>query len=366
MLNRRLCAAMAVSALLLAAGSFMPGCSAREKPLDAAQVIDRYFDAVGGRANLEKLGDMVIYGRYGHVFAPGDTMTMYLKKPRSIRRETFGRIVSFDGEKGYINTFGELAEADGDNLTSLRYYAGFFHNGFSLLKFGEDLERAQYLGEERRGERHEQVIRIPHEGVDYDVHFHADGPDSLLIDRIVFPFGDPAEGTRMVNSLDNYREVGGLMMPSEVIFDIVGREAAPMKLEPLIVEPAHDLADSLFSEPQMDIEPAVLRDGVLVSSIYDDTGGALLTTVKKENMEELGIQPGEFITFEVEGNTMSVRYVENIHSGFKGAQLGDYIAIYYQTPLLAIIMFGEGELRDVFEYEKGQRIKIWPTKKNGE
>ena len=131
-----------------------------------------------------------------------------------------------------------------------------------------------------------------------------------------------------------------------------------MKLEPLIFEPADDLDPSLFSEPQLDIEPAVLQAGVLISTIYDDSNGILLTTVRKEDMEKLGIVPGEFMTFEVEGETMSVRYVENIHSGFKGAQLGDYIAIYYQTPLLAILMFGEGELGDVFKYEKGQQIRI--------
>lgn len=360
MFKRSLYAAIVIPALLLSSLCGVPGCGGKEEPLDAATLIDRYFDAVGGRAALESLGDMVIHGRYGHVFAPGDTMTMFLKQPASIRRETFGRIVSFDGEKGYINSFGDLTEAEGDNLTTLRYYAGFFHKGFSLLKFGESLDQANYIGEGERAGQREYVITIPYEGIDYWVHFHA---DSYLIDRIVFPFGDPEEGTRMVNSLDDYRAVGGVMMPAEVIFDIVGREAAPMKLEPLIVEPAEELDASLFSEPQLDIEPAVLRDGVLVSTIYDDADGVLLTTVRKNNMEELGIEPGEFMTFEVEGNTMSVRYVENIHSGFKGAQLGDYIAIYYQTPLLAILMFGEGDLRDVYQYEKGQEIRIWPTEK---
>jgi hypothetical protein len=359
--KRKLCSVILIPLLLLVAGSCLFGCSAQEKPLDAAQIIECYFEAVGGRAQLEGLGDMVIHGRYGHVFAPGDTMTLYLKKPHSIRRETFGRIVSFDGENGYINTFGDLTEAEGDNMMSLRYYAGFFHSGFSLLKFGDDLALAQYLGEEQRAGQREHLITIPHDGIDYEVHFHA---DTYLIDRIVFPFGNPEEGTRMVNSLENYIDVDGVMMPSEVIFDIVGREAAPMKLEPLIFEPAGDLDVSLFSEPKLDIEAAVLSDGVLVSSIYEDDDGVLLTTVRKENMEELGVQPGEFITFEVAGKTMSVRYVEDIHSGFKGAQLGDYIAIYYQTPLLAILMFGEGALGDVFQYEKGQEIKIWPTAKD--
>jgi hypothetical protein len=199
--------------------------------------------------------------------------------------------------------------------------------------------------------------------VDYEVHFLA---DSFLIDRIVFPYGDPQEGTRMVNSLKGYRDVNGIMIPAEIIFDIVGREAAPMKLAPVNIEMPETLPDSLFDKPRMDIEPPTNENGVLVSTIFDDANGILLTTVRKEHMEELGIEPGEFMTFEVEGRTMSVRYVENIHSGFKGAQLGDYIAIYYQTPLLAILMFGEGQLSDVFAFEKGQEIRIWPTEKEGE
>lgn len=354
---------VAIATILLASGSLSPAHSSQEATLDAARVIGLYFEAVGGREAIEEVGSMVIHGRYGHVFAPGDTMTLYLKKPGMIRRETFGRIVTFDGEKGYTNSFGELKEAEGDNLTSLRYYAGFFHNCFSLLKFGDSLEAARYSGQRQLGPQREHVVVIPHGGIEYEVHFLA---DSFLIDRIVFPFGDPEEGTRMVNSLKGYREVNGIMIPSEVIFDIVGREAAPMKLEPVNIEMSESLPDSLFETPRMDIEPPRRENGVLVSKIFDDTDGILLTTVRREHMEELGIEPGEFMTFEVEDRTMSVRYVENIHSGFKGAQLGDYIAIYYQTPLLAILMFGEGQLSDVFPFEKGQEIRIWPTEKEVE
>jgi len=58
---------------------------------------------------------------------------------------------------------------------------------------------------------------------------------------------------------------------------------------------------------------------------------------------------------------MTLRYVEDIHTGFKGAQLGDYMAIYYQTPLLSLLLFGDGSLSDVFKFEKGQTIKVWAT-----
>ena len=327
--------------------------------MTAGEVIDEYFEAIGGRDRVEAVHNLVIGGYYGNVFlVRGDSMTLYLQKPHSLRRETYGRIVVFDGENGYINSFGDLTEAEGDNLTSLRYYAGFYHNCFSLLKFGEALEKAEYLGERQLGPQREHLISIPYEGTDYEVHFHADG---FLIDRIVFPFGDPEQGTRMVNALKDYKEFHGVMMPTVLTFDIVGREAAPMKLEIMNVDIPENLEASLFEKPEIEIEPPTLEDGVLTGFIYDDFEGNILTNVRKSHMEEMGIEPGQFMTFEVEGRTMDVRYVENIHTGFKGAQLGDYIAIYYQTPLLAILMFGEGALSDVFEYEKGQEIKIWIT-----
>jgi hypothetical protein len=354
--------ALVLCLALMVAGTAAPAYGLQESPPDAAAIIDRYFEAIGGRERIESIKGMVIRGRYGSVYAPGDTMTLYLKKPDMLRRETFGLTVTYDGSKGYINSFGDLKEAEGDNLTSLRYYAGFFQNCFSLLKFGGSLSSASFAGERRLGPQREYVITVPHEGVDYDVHFDA---DTYLIDRVVFPFGDPERGTRMVNSLSSYKEVNGIMMPMDVTFDVVGRESAGMRLEPLDVELVDDLEDSMFGPPEMNIKPAAMEGGVLASEVFDDSNGILLTTVRREHMEELGVTPGEFMTFRIGADTMSVRYVENIHNGFKGAQLGDYIAIYYGTPFLAILMFGEGQLSDVFPFEKGQRIEIWPTRGGG-
>ncbi len=325
----------------------------------ANNIIKKYFDAVGGRANIEAVDNLVIGGYYGSVFVVrGDSMTLYLKKPHSLRRESFGRIVTFDGENGYTNVFGELSEAEGDNLVSLRYYAGFFHNCFSLLKFGDALDDAVYLGERRLGPQHEYVLSIPYQGIDYEVHILA---DSYLIDRIVFPFGEAQMGTRLVNSLKDYEEFHGVLMPTSIIMEVVGREASPMKLEVVNIDVRESLPDSLFEKPDVRIEPPTVADGILTGFIYEDVEGNILTNVRREHMEELGIEPGQFMTFEVEGRTMSVRYVENIHTGFKGAQLGDYMAIYYQAPLLSILLFGEGALSDVFEFEKGQAIRIWAT-----
>jgi hypothetical protein len=327
----------------------------------AGDIIEKYFKAIGGRARIEAVENLVIGGYYGNVFLErGDSMTLYLRKPSSLRRESFGRVVTYDGTSGYSNVFGELFEATGDNLISLRYYAGFFHNFFSLLKFSDVLGEAVYLGERQLGPQREYVIEIPYEGIDYEVHFLA---ESFLIDRIVFPFGDPKQGTRMVNSLKDYKELHGVLMPTVLIFEVVGREAAPMRLEVATVDTPASLPDSLFEKPDIRIEPPTIADGMLTGFIYDDSDGNILTNIRKAHMEQLGVKPGEFITFEVEGRKMSIRYVEDIHTGFKGAQLGDYMAIYYQTPLLSFLLFGEGSLSDVFEFKKGQTMRVWATEK---
>jgi hypothetical protein len=348
---------IAVAALL----AVLVQSSQKSDRTDPAQnIIDKYFAAVGGKEKIGALGDLVIDGYYGNAFLErGDSMTLYLKRPHSLRRESYGRVVTYDGAAGFMNTFGETTETSGDNLTSLRYYAGFFHNAFSLLKFGDALDRAVYLGEKQLGPQREHLISIPFDGVDYEVHILA---DSFLIDRIVFPFGDPLQGTRMVNSLDDYKEFCGVLMPAVITFEVVGREAAPMKLEIAGVRTSGDLPDSLFARPDIRIAEPAMKDSVLTGFIYDKLDGNILTNVRSQHMEALGIAPGEFMTFDVGGKTMSVRYVENIHTGFKGAQLGDVMAIYYQTPLLAILLFGEGSLSDTFPFEKGQTIKIWATR----
>jgi hypothetical protein len=327
----------------------------------SGEIIQKYFEAIGGKARIEAVQNLVIGGYYGNVYlASGDSMTLYLKKPLSLRRESYGRVLAYDGSSGYANAFGELSEISGENLVSLRYYAGFYHNFFSLLKFGDALDKAVYLGERRLGPQREHVISIPYDGMDYEVHILA---ESFLVDRIVFPFGDPRQGTRMVNSLKDYKEFRGVLMPTSIIFEVVGREAAPMKLEVARVDTPTSLPDSLFGKPDIRIEPPTIENGVLMGFIYDNVEGNILTNIRKTNMEQLGIKPGEFITFEVEGRQMSIRYVEDIHTGFKGGQVGDHMAIYYQTPLLSFLLFGEGSLSDVFPFEKGQKIRVWATEK---
>lgn len=333
--------------------------SAPERAEPSRDIIGKYFEAIGGRARVEAAQNLVIGGYYGNAFLErGDSMTLYLKKPGSLRRESFGRVVTFDGESGYINVFGELSEAKGDNLASLRYYAGFFHNFFSLLKFGDALDKAVYIGERQLGPQREHVISIPYEGVDYEIHILA---ESFLVDRIVFPFGDPRQGTRMVNSLKDYKAFHGVLVPTTIVFEVVGREAAPMKIEVAAVDSPASLPDSLFEKPDIRIDAPTLENGILTGFIYDDVEGNILTNIRRAHMEQLGVKPGEFVTFEVEGRKMSIRYVEDIHTGFKGSQLGDYMAIYYQTPLLSFLLFGEGSLSDVFEFKKGQSIRVWAT-----
>ena len=327
----------------------------------SGEIIQKYFEAIGGKARVEAAKNLVIGGYYGNVFlARGDSMTLYLKKPLSLRRESFGRVVTYDGTLGYANAFGELSDVTGENLVSLRYYAGFYHNFFSLLKFGDALDKAVYLGERQFGPQREHVISIPYEGADYEVHILA---ESFLVDRIVFPFGNPRQGTRMVNSLKDYKEFRGVLMPTSIIFEVVGREAAPIKIEVATVDAPAFLPDSLFRKPDIRIEPPTIETGVLTGFIYDDVEGNILTNIRKAHMEQLGVKPGEFITFEVEGREMSIRYVEDIHTGFKGGRVGDCMAIYYQTPLLSFLLFGEGSLSDVFEFEKGQKIRVWATAK---
>jgi hypothetical protein len=128
-------------AILLLLATLLQCAGGRDDADPAQDIIDKYFEAIGGKRSIEAVDNLVMSGYYGSVFVPqGDSMTLYLKKPYSLRRESFGRVITFDGENGYINVFGELTEAGGDNLASLRYYAGFFHNCFSLLKFGDALD----------------------------------------------------------------------------------------------------------------------------------------------------------------------------------------------------------------------------------
>jgi hypothetical protein len=357
MRGRSIAAIAALLLLTLPAGR----ASGHERRRAAGNILEKYFQAIGGCSRIETVNNLIIGGYYGNVYLErGDSMTLYLKKPGSLRRESYGRVVTYNGESGYSNVFGELSDAKGESLASLRYYAGFFHNFFSLLKFGDALEAAVYVGERQLGPQREHIVKIPYEGTDYEVHFL---DESFLIDRIVFPFGDPRQGTRMVNSLKDYREFHGVLMPAVIIFEVVGRESAPMKLEVATVDAPASLPDSLFEKPDIRIAAPTIENGVLTGFIYDDVGGNILTNIRRAHMEQLGVAPGEFITFEVEGREMSIRYVENIHTGFKGAQLGDYMAIYYQAPLLSLLLFGEGSLSDVFEFEKGQSIRVWATPK---
>jgi hypothetical protein len=94
--GRSIAAASVLLLTLLAAGA-----AGRDRAESAADIIDKYFKAIGGRESAEAAENLVIGGYYGSVFlARGDSMTLYLKKPSSLRREYFGRVITYDGTSG--------------------------------------------------------------------------------------------------------------------------------------------------------------------------------------------------------------------------------------------------------------------------
>jgi hypothetical protein len=248
----RLALAGALAAPLLAGGP-----PARAADPDPAAVIARAIEAKGGAAKLEKYraSTATFKGKF-YGFGPGidtagtlrtmapDKQFVLSKSKQGGAEDTFVYVVN--GDKGWMIFNGNPTELDKDMMAEAReqLHAGAVTELRGLTDKGVKLSP---LGETKVGDRAAVGVRVACAGYrDVDLYFDKD--KGLLLKRETRG-KDPTTGAEYASTTlyDDYKEVGGLMLPHKVDERHDGKPYNRMRLTEIKIE--EKLPDSAFAKP---------------------------------------------------------------------------------------------------------------------
>jgi hypothetical protein len=183
--------------------------------LTVDQVLDKYVQALGGKAAIEKMTTVVIKGKVD-VPSTGETgsMEMYKKAPNK-EMQMINTPSNGPSQRGFDGTVGwnwdpdsgpsDMSAAD---LAAMKLESDFYRE----IRLKELYPKISVKGKERVGDREAYVVEAPHEdGSSEKMYF--DTETGLLIQSEV-PIDVPDEGKTIVNSrFEDFREVEGVKMP---------------------------------------------------------------------------------------------------------------------------------------------------------
>jgi zinc protease len=176
------------------------------------QVLDKYVQALGGKASIEKMTTLVIKGKVD-VPSTGETGSMetYRKAPNK-EMQMINIPSNGPSERGFDGTVGwnwdpdsgssDMSPAD---LAAMKLESDFYRD----IRLKELYPKISLKGKERVGAREAYVVEAPHQdGSSEKMYF--DTESGLLIQSEV-PIDVPDEGKTIVNSqYEDYRDVEGV------------------------------------------------------------------------------------------------------------------------------------------------------------
>jgi zinc protease len=184
----------------------------KETPPTADQILDKYTEALGGKAAIDKLQSRVMKGTWltpdgitlGYeVYQTGpDKLYMALNTPK---QGTIER--GFDGNVGWEKSTGRVRMLDDSELFYLRRYPDLFKD----LKLKEQFTRLSFAGKDKIDEKEVYVLR----GTTTDnrrERLYFDLQTGLLLRR-------SGNVTTMIGVIpeqvdfDDYRDAGGIKLP---------------------------------------------------------------------------------------------------------------------------------------------------------
>ena len=188
--------------------------SAQDSTPSADQIIEKYIQAVGGKAAMEKLTSRVSTGSFEVDVMPGSSsQEIYEKAPNKQLWVTdlanFGVFRrGFNGTMGWQdNPQTGLQEVTGNQLAELKRSAEFQRD----LKLKELYPKTQVKGKEKVNARDAYVVEAtPAEGPAALMYFDA---ESGLLVRTQGQSETPSGTVTVDTTFEDYREVDGIKLP---------------------------------------------------------------------------------------------------------------------------------------------------------
>lgn len=247
--NRRMSALAAAALcflLILSAGAQSPASSAVPATPTVEQVLNRYVEAIGGRAAWEKLHSRTSLGR---IVVPSmgliGTVMIHEKAPNKVLL-----VVIFGGQafrQGYDGTVGwsddpqeGMKEKTGAQLEEAQRDADFYRP----LHMEKAYTKLSVVGQEKVGDRDTWVVHadLPKGGSD-KIYF---GVESGLILRAISQQYTENGMVAVTEDFKDYRDVDGVKLPFEIL-QVNGNSSLTITLDK--VQHNVELDDSEFAEP---------------------------------------------------------------------------------------------------------------------
>ena len=222
-----------------------PG-EAAPKPPTPAEVVDKYLQAIGGKAAADKLTSRVMKGSYIafgrtmplEVYQKGaDKMLAIIENPQQGTTHQ-----GLDGETGWIKTRAEQRDMNSVELARIKSVATFY----DAIKVNQPPSKIAPAGKAKIGDQEVIVLRMPL-SPDRSQRMYFDTQTGLLL-RVVVLTQTPIGRVPEQYDFEDYRDVDGVKMPFTIQYATVdGRAAATRKF----TEIKHNVAidDEKFKKP---------------------------------------------------------------------------------------------------------------------
>ncbi len=208
--------------------------------ITAESIINKYIDAIGGKANLEKVKDKTTI-MHGSVQGTNLTMVIYQKEPNKIKQELDAGAIKqetyFDGNKGTVAVGGNTQNISGDALEILRYQA-LIHPLYIIDSLNV---KTKLLGTEKINGKDAYKIEVTlPTGKSWTEYFDPEtGFKVKDIQQITVPQGTFTKE----NEYSDYKNVDGVMYPFELV-QTVGPQTIDMQVSSIKVNTG--IPDSKF------------------------------------------------------------------------------------------------------------------------
>ncbi|HYK87244.1 MAG TPA: hypothetical protein VE398_00635 [Acidobacteriota bacterium] len=231
-----------------------PGETKAAEPLPTAdQIVDKYVEALGGRAAIEKVTSRVAKGTFDiPAFGASGTFEAYAKAPDKnitiIDVPGFGVIKqAFDGTVAWEdNPQSGLNEKSGTALARAKLDGNFFRD----LKLKELYPKMAVKGKEKVGDKDAYVIEATPTGMTAETWYFDTGTGLLV--RADAEREGPNGVTMVQLYFDDYKEVDGIKIPSAI------RQTTPdfsLSLKFNEIKQNVDIEDGKFSKPKPEPTP---------------------------------------------------------------------------------------------------------------
>ncbi|MEK6284445.1 MAG: caspase family protein [Acidobacteriota bacterium] len=185
--------------------------------LTVDQILDRYLQAVGGKAAIEKATTRVAKGSYVQIQGTTNiagSFENYAKAPNKVatimESQQYGKVQQiFDGTVSWIkNVRGGAYQISGEGLARVKRESDFYRE----VNMRELYPTMKLIRKDKVGDRETYVIEaVPHEGTPDTIYFDAQSGLLVRLDGVI----EAQKGKPAYTEIyfEDYREVDGLKLP---------------------------------------------------------------------------------------------------------------------------------------------------------